>query len=58
MENEFCCDLCNIEINNIESDLYHMTASIDGVLNTHTHLCANCFNENGLEPVELESING
>jgi hypothetical protein len=56
--NEIVCDLCNIEINNYENDLFHVTASIDGELNSHTHICANCYNENGLEPYELERTDG
>ena len=36
------CDLCGKEISDCNTDLFHHTGIIDGVLNTHVHLCGSC----------------
>lgn len=41
---DFHCDLCNNVITDFENDLFHHTGVINGIFNSHIHLCANCQN--------------
>ena len=40
------CNCCGKTITNFNGDLFHITGIIAGELNTHIHLCYNCFQEN------------
>lgn len=40
------CDVCGKKITEFDTNLYHMTVMLDGVINRHTHMCLNCYINN------------
>ena len=48
------CDICNKQITDF-NELSHITAILDGELNTHIHICLECYNNSGIEITYLTS---
>ena len=50
------CDLCLKEFVYSDKVIFHCTSIIDGELNTHTHLCSNCFQMNNVQIPVLKRV--
>jgi len=45
MEEVIFCDVCSLVIEDVENKLFHITAVLDGKVNTDVHICLECYKE-------------